>query len=335
MENRESYEDLQAKIADYREKIQLVQEALQQDPDNEELKVLQADLREVIQLTEDLIQYKRQNEAAASTTDGGAKAPEPEEATSATGGNAQFLGTSAAATTQGSCHAGRICVVLYNGKQKFGQIIQLMGDLPTDQVVIQLVGSGEQCALAAKDLKLVDAPSPDLCKPGTLVQVLYSEDGRWYDALINRETETGYVITYKDYNISEEVARDWVRLKIRHDAKSKEVKEIVTPAGYRIPENLIIKQNDNEKEKMRKKKLVQTLKKQQKAERIETEANQRANSWRKFQEKAGSKNKSGYMTGKREGSIFSSTDQDTSLSAPNILYNSFVPRKKFDFNERF
>ncbi|GIX61508.1 malic enzyme [Babesia caballi] len=335
MEKQESYEELQAKIADYNEKIQLVQEALLQDPDNEELKVLQSDLREVIQLTEDLIKYKQQSERSAAAPTSAPRAPEPSEATSATGGNSQYLGAFRHAPFSHQSFAGRMCVVLYNGKQKFGQIIQLTGDLPTDQVIIQLVGSGEQCSLAAQDLKLVEPPPPDQCQAGTLVQVLYSEDGRWYDAVINRETESGYVITYKDYNISEEVRSDWVRLKLRHDAKSKEVREIITPAGYKIPENLIIKQNDNEKEKMRKKKLVQTLKKQQKAERIESEANKRASSWRKFQQKAGSKNKSGYMTGKREGSIFSSTDEDTTLSVTNFLHNSFQPRKKFDFNERF
>lgn len=93
------------------------------------------------------------------------------------------------------------------------------------------------------------------------------------------------MITYKDYNVSEELRRDWVRIKMRNNGMPKDDREIVTPAGYKIPERLIIKHNDSEKEKMRKKKLVQTLKKQQKAERIELEANQRANSWRKFQEK--------------------------------------------------
>ncbi|GFE53403.1 malic enzyme, putative [Babesia ovis] len=333
MENQESFEELQAKIADYNEKIQLVQEALQQDPDNEELKTLQSDLREVIQLTEDLIKYKQQNEESAVQSVPEYKAPEPSEAISATESNSHFL--------------GRICVVLYNGKRKYGEIIQIMGNLPTDQVIIQLVGTGEQCSLAAKDLKLIDPPTSEECNVGSFVQVLYSEDGcvvylirltwsrRWYDAVVNRQTENGYVITYKDYNISEEVRRDWVRVKLRPDARSKEVKEIITPAGYKIPENLIIKQSDTEKEKLRKKKLVQTLKKQQKAERIESEANQRANSWRKFQQKAGSKNKSGYMTGKREGSIFSSADDDAGINAPNLLHNSFIPRKKFDFNERF
>nr|BAN65364.1 conserved hypothetical protein [Babesia bovis] len=321
MENQESYEDLQAKLADYRNKLQLIQEACKQTPGDDELKALESDLKEVIQLTQDLIQYKKQNEQGDIFPSSGIASPQPADATSDIGGNDSFL--------------GRICVVLYNGKRKYGGIIQVMGNLPSDQVIIQLVGTGEQCSLAAKDLKLIDPPSSEECKVGSLVQVLYADDGRWYDAVVNRETETGYVITYKDYNISEEVRRDWVRMRLRADAKAKEVKEIITPAGCKIPENLIIKQGDSEKEKLRKKKLVQTLKKQQKAERVESEASQRANSWRKFQQKAGAKNKSGYMTGKREGSIFSSTDESTERLAPNILHNSFIPRKKFDFNERF
>ncbi|KAK1444424.1 hypothetical protein BgAZ_103300 [Babesia gibsoni] len=321
MDQSETYEELQAKINEYTEQVQLVEEALQQDPDNAELKALRHDLREVIELTEDLIKFKVQNEQAPPSAVLEHKIPESYEATTVSGGNTQYI--------------GKICVVLFNGKQRYGQIIRVEGELPTDAVIIELIGTGQQCSLAAKDLKLLEPPPLEECKAGTLVQVLYAEDGRWYDAVINRGTDEGYVITYKDYNVSEEVKPDRVRLKQKNATKTKDVREIITPAGYKIPENLIIKQNDNEKEKMRKKKLVQTLKKQQKAERIEAEAKNRANSWRKFQEKAGSRSKSGYMTGKREGSIFSITDDTTTLSAPTSLHNSFVPRKRFDYNERF
>lgn len=72
---------------------------------------------------------------------------------------------------------------------------------------------------------------------------------------------------------------------MRAEPKIKEVKEIVTPAGYVIPENLIIKKTDNEREKLRKRKLVQTLKKQQKSQKEDEESYKRASNWRKFQKK--------------------------------------------------
>nr|BAN65296.1 conserved hypothetical protein [Babesia bovis] len=163
MENQESYEDLQAKLADYRNKLQLIQEACKQTPGDDELKALESDLKEVIQLTQDLIQYKKQNEQGDIFPSSGIASPQPADATSDIGGNDSFL--------------GRICVVLYNGKRKYGEIIQVMGNLPSDQVIIQLVGTGEQCSLAAKDLKLIDPPSSEECKVGSLVQVLYADDG--------------------------------------------------------------------------------------------------------------------------------------------------------------
>lgn len=301
-----SREELNAKIAEYRQQLGLVLDALQKDPENEELNVLRRDLAEVISLTTDLLKYKESEDGLIDEQDEREDGAQDE-----------------------SIYLGKTCVVLYNGKQKYGVVVQVKGNEPTDLIIIELLGTKERCSLALKDLKLLEPPDNSLCPPGAFVQALY-EDGRWYDCSIIRQTSAGYVVTYKDYNTSEEVRGDRIRVKKKMENK-KETKDIVTPAGYVIPENLIIKKTDNEKEKMRKKRLVQSLKKQQKDERLHAEATKRADSWRKFQEKSGSRNRSGYMSGKRESSIFSKEDEETTAkNIANSIYNN-IPKRKFEF----
>ncbi|KAK2194905.1 hypothetical protein BdWA1_001695 [Babesia duncani] len=302
----ESIEVLEAKIVEYRNQLDTINSALQDDPDNEQLLVLKRDLNEVITLTEDLLKYKQESEGIFLQDD----EPEPEESTVAEP-------DACIPSTQIYNHLiGRICVVLYNEKQRYGEIVQVQGNEPGDLVVIEILGSRERCGLSLKDLQLLQGPQPSECPNGTVVQALYLEEG---------PTDTGFVVTYKDYNTSEQVPRDRIRLKVK---KVIEYKEITTPAGYKIPENLIIKQNDSEKERLRKRKLVQTLKKQQRAEKVEAEAQKRANSWRNFQNKAGAKNKSGFMTGKREGSIFKSEPPPSGITPTP----QFIPRRKHDYN---
>lgn len=311
MDFSESQEDLQTNLLEYHKQLDSVLEALSIDPENNELITLQKDLKEVISLTNDLIKYKKSSDEYLVQ------------------GTKHQEGTENSDTGQ-SVLIGRTCVVLYGGKQKYGEIVQIKSDKPEDLVILEILGSREPCTLALKSLRLLEPPLPNQCKPGSLVQALYSDDGRWYDCIINRKTENGYIVTYKDYNTSEEVRNDRIRLKTRTEPRTKEIKEIITPAGYVIPENLIIKKTDTDKEKMRKKKLVQSLKKQQKAEKIHEEATKRANNWRKFQQKSGSKNKIGYMTGKREGSIFNSMNSTIPGTDYN-LPNTFFPKRKLDY----
>ncbi|AFZ81544.1 hypothetical protein BEWA_009580 [Theileria equi strain WA] len=316
MDFSESPDDLQANLVEYHRQLDSVLEALSIDPQNNELITLHKDLKEVISLTNDLIKYKQTNSEYLAQD-----ANHPEDAEKPDTGKSVFI--------------GRTCIVLFNGKQKYGEVTQVKGYQPTDLVIIEILGSREPCTLALKDLRLLEPPLPSQCKPGSLVQALYSCDGRWYDCIINRRTESGYIVTYKDYNTSEEVQNDRIRLKTRAESRTKEVKEIVTPAGYIIPENLIIKKTDTDKEKMRKKKLVQSLKKQQKAEKIHEEATKRADSWRKFQQKSGIKNKIGYMTGKRGGSMLDSTNSKMpEISGPDYgLHNTFIPKRKLDYTK--
>eukprot|EP00922_Rhytidocystis_sp_ex-Travisia-forbesii_P000855 GHVS01001231.1.p1 GENE.GHVS01001231.1~~GHVS01001231.1.p1 ORF type:complete len:258 (+),score=60.00 GHVS01001231.1:167-940(+) len=114
----------------------------------------------------------------------------------------------------------------------------------------------------------------------------------------------------------------------------KKVKEIVTPGGYRIPEFLTIKETDTATQRHQKKRKVQAIKKEQRQEVQETEANARATSWRKFSSKASSKKVKGFLTGRKHESIFKSSDDVAPISTTtNILSagSGFIPRRRHDF----
>eukprot|EP00375_Theileria_parva_P001661 XP_764335.1 hypothetical protein [Theileria parva strain Muguga] len=191
MDEAETIEDLKVNLDEYHKQLSTVEDSLKQDPENQELISLKRDLNEVIILTNDLIKYKQSNEELLKQ-------------------GVIHLEDIKDVDITTSIFIGRTCVVLYNGKQKYGEVVQVMGDQPNDLTIIELLGSREKCTLCLKDLRLLEPPLPAQCKPGSLVQALYAEDGRWYDCIINRQTEKGYIVTYKDYNTSEEVQRDRV-----------------------------------------------------------------------------------------------------------------------------
>eukprot|EP00922_Rhytidocystis_sp_ex-Travisia-forbesii_P036740 GHVS01054648.1.p1 GENE.GHVS01054648.1~~GHVS01054648.1.p1 ORF type:complete len:245 (+),score=64.19 GHVS01054648.1:113-847(+) len=113
----------------------------------------------------------------------------------------------------------------------------------------------------------------------------------------------------------------------------KKVKEIVTPGGYRIPEFLTIKETDTATQRHQKKRKVQAIKKEQRQEVLETEANARATSWRKFSTKANAKKVKGFLTGRKHESIFKSSDEVAPPPTTNILSagSGFIPRRRHDF----
>eukprot|EP00922_Rhytidocystis_sp_ex-Travisia-forbesii_P036742 GHVS01054650.1.p1 GENE.GHVS01054650.1~~GHVS01054650.1.p1 ORF type:complete len:248 (+),score=56.08 GHVS01054650.1:190-933(+) len=113
----------------------------------------------------------------------------------------------------------------------------------------------------------------------------------------------------------------------------KKVKEIVTPGGYRIPEFLTIKETDTATQRHQKKRKVQAIKKEQRQEVLETEANARATSWRKFSTKANTKKVKGFFTGRKHESIFKSSDEVAPPPSTNILSagSGFIPRRRHDF----
>lgn len=140
---------------------------------------------------------------------------------------------------------------------------------------------------------------------------------QWYDCIISKYKGDSFLITYIGYNNSEYVSTDQVRIK-----KKKKIKEIITPAGYKLPENLIIKEGDSLKVKMAKKKKRIALKKKQKDEIMDKEFSNKSKQWRSFHEKAISKSKHLLVSTKRVENIENKNNQ-----------SNFNIRRKFDYND--
>merc|ERR1712136_450038 len=114
---------------------------------------------------------------------------------------------------------------------------------------------------------------------------------------ITEQTEKGYKVTFADAT-KIEVKFDQVRLGKAE--KKRTVKEILTPAGYRIPESLVIQKTDTDDQKETKQRKIQAIKKQQRVEKVEDDSLKKQTSWQKFfHNKASIKSKCGFMSANR------------------------------------
>merc|ERR1711948_87304 len=102
-------------------------------------------------------------------------------------------------------------------------------------------------------------------------QAIFPEDGLWYDCLITEQTEKGYKINFVEYGSKVEVKFDQIRLSSSGKVaeKKRAIKEVATPAGYKIPESLVIQKADSEEVIETKRRKIQAIKKQQRTDRIE------------------------------------------------------------------
>ncbi|KAK9173270.1 Tudor domain protein [Cryptosporidium meleagridis] len=260
---QETYEELLKRFEDNQKQLRKIDEQLLKlradDPNYDILKEVRDDLIQVIQLVEELIDNKRKNSDENSE----------------------------------DVNIGKIVEVFYKGNKRFGRIkskdLKSASSTNNDSYLISIFGQNpETISLQFQDLKLL--PQFKGLSVGEKVQVLFEEDGNWYNSVIVGLTKNGYSIKYLDYNQEENVTYDKVRMisknsrgNLNHD-KAIDLLDstsiITTPAGYKIPENLLIKSYDSEKTKLEKKKKISVIKKQQKNEIFETQAKQKQQSWK-------------------------------------------------------
>jgi len=279
----QSAEELLTKLDTYREQLAQVEEALEQQPDEPSLQKLKNDLSEVIVLTEDLVKYQ----AAAPTTD------EAEAAVTRPSSSSKSVHTAL---------IGRTCEAFYEQKWYNAEIISVRRDeRGIERCTADFIGFQNQREYKITDIRMLRPPHPAQCQPGTKCQAIF-EDGLWYDCMITEQTEKGYKVTFADAT-KIEVKFDQVRLGKAE--KKRTVKEILTPAGYRIPESLVIQKTDTDDQKETKQRKIQAIKKQQRVEKVEDDSLKKQTSWQKFfHNKASIKSKCGFMSGKPKESIF-------------------------------
>ncbi|KAL8541875.1 hypothetical protein ACS0TY_002936 [Phlomoides rotata] len=136
---------------------------------------------------------------------------------------------------------------------------------------------------------------------GTKVQAVYSEDGEWYDAIIEAHTPNGYYVSYNEWGNKEEVDPDNVRPiqedtadplleaeKIAVATKEALKRKIAQSAtkdfeSWTVPQKLKIDPNDPEDVKVAKRKKLHAFKSKMRMEAKEVTQNKRQNAWQQFQ----------------------------------------------------
>lgn len=288
----QSAEELLTKLDTYREQLAQVEEALEQQPDEPSLQKLKNDLTEVIVLTEDLVKYQ----AAAP-----AGAEEPGEATT------QPAPAQKKSKSVHTALVGRTCESFYEQKWYLGTIQSVRrDDRGIERCTVDFIGVPTQREYKITDVKMLRPPHPAQCQPGTNCQGIFHEDGMWYDCVITEQTEKGYKVTFQEYGTKADVKFDQIRLTSKSSTdKKRTIKEVTTPAGYKVPESLAIAKTDTEEIKETKKRKIQAIKKQQRTDKIEEDAMKKQAGWQKFFcNKASTKSKCGFLSGKPKESIF-------------------------------
>jgi len=298
MDFTQSAEELLTKLDTYREQLAQVEEALEAQPDEASLVKLKNDLTEVIVLTEDLVKYQ----AAA-----------PEESGPAPGAGTPVTASSSKPQSK-SVHTaliGRTCEAFHDQKWYNAEITAVRrDDRGIERCTCKFIGMTNSREYKITDVKMLRPPHPAQCHPGTKCQAVFPEDGLWYDCVITEQTEKGYKINFTDYGSKAEVKFDQIRIRSasttsKVESKKRSVKEVVTPAGYKLPESLTIAKTDTEEVIDTKKRKIQAIKKSQRTDRLDEDAQKAQSSWQKFHyNKASTRSKTGFLSGKPKESIF-------------------------------
>lgn len=288
----QSAEELLTKLDTYREQLAQVEEALEQQPDEPSLQKLKNDLTEVIVLTEDLVKYQ----AAAPADEA------PGEATTAPAPSRQSKNQSVHTAL-----VGRTCEAFFEQKWYNGEISKVRRDeRGIERCMVDFIGISSNREYKITDVKMLRPPHPAQCQPGTNCQGIFGEDGLWYDCVITEQTEKGYRVTFTEYGTKCDIKFDQIRLGGHKSSdKKRQIKELTTPAGYKVPESLAIQKTDTEEVKEVKKRKIQAIKKQQRTDKVDEDAGRKQAGWQKFFcGKASTKSKCGFLSGKPKESIF-------------------------------
>ncbi|CAD7965573.1 unnamed protein product [Amoebophrya sp. A25] len=314
-------EDKAAQLEEYKAQLEVVDETLaateEDDETAQQLRDARNDLVEVITLLEQSLKASKPVEpasssSAAASTGAAASSSVLPFGAPGTGqslaGDVAFPEQQAAPQPRGRGHEllGRTCEVSIQGSWFNAEIFSIRRDeRGVDRAVLTVFGQNERKEVRLADVKMLRPLPPAQCLPGTKLQAISTLDGLWYDVVVEEHTDKGYLVRFTDYNTQDEVKFDQIRQKVAKSgiaAGKRAVKEVITPGGYVIPEHFLVKPEDTDEVKAKKKRKIHHVKNQQKDERLETEAAKKATGWQKFAQK---NRKVGGM-GKQ--SIFASSD---------------------------
>jgi len=147
---------------------------------------------------------------------------------------------------------------------------------------------------------------------GSKCRARFSEDGLWYDAIIESvptNVEEKYFITFNEYGNQAYVGQDELLASVNEDTsinpkKRKEKKDLEEDSGIVIPKSLKILPTDSEEERQAKKKRIHIIKSQTRLKKREEERSTKKNAWQEFSSKPGGTK----ISNTRKDSIFRSPD---------------------------
>lgn len=174
---------------------------------------------------------------------------------------------------------GKICEINYDGNWLTAKIISITGEVARVQFLSQAITNEYPLA----NLRVLQPLDPRLCISGAKLQAIYPKDGNWYDCQVIASKPDGYLVSFEGYKDRIIITGD--QLRKRKNVKTDPIDEYVTPAGYRIPQNLKISETDTDKVKEDKKRKIHHLKQQQRNEKQEEEAAEKQNAWKAFNKK--------------------------------------------------
>eukprot|EP00392_Amoebophrya_sp_AT5.2_P011516 g11595.t1 len=334
----EQEQDKTAQLAEYKQQLAIVDQTIaitaEDDETYQQLKDARGDLVEVIKLLEEVVAIEEEKPPAST----GPPVPAGPPAHNLIGGSEAQSSSHPRVAGRGHELVGRCCEV-YLGKQWYNAEIYAVrkDERGVDRAVLTVFGERERKEMKLSELRMLRALAPAACLPGTKLQAMSVMsgpagkwangnhlpsglaisvmDGLWYDCVVEEHTDKGYLVRFTDYNTRDDVKFDQVRQKAAKQSalgtglgKRGSAKEIVTPGGYVIPEHFLVKPEDTDEVKAKKKRKIHHVKAQQKDERVEEDALKKAGGWQKFMQKNG-KQKGFIKSGGAKQSIFASADK--------------------------
>ncbi|KAH7624548.1 hypothetical protein Ndes2526B_g00748 [Nannochloris sp. 'desiccata'] len=260
MEEAVDAAELRTNLQEYEDQMKQVEALLLDQPENEEYQSIYGGLVQVVNLTKELLAETEQQDHDAATASASAAAP--------------TVAAAAAAEPQPSSST-----------------------LPPT-VAHQIKLAQQRAALAGH--------GSAAWAIGAEVQAKYSGDGLWYDASVTGVNEEGnFIVTFTAYGIQEVVLRHDIRQKAgaaqAGGAAIADYKGVDAPKRNSVneepeqlgemPKWLEIQPTDDEKTRLKKKKLIKSFKNKQRFQQMDTVQKEKADAWKSFINKKGTKKK--------------------------------------------
>lgn len=194
---------------------------------------------------------------------------------------------------------GRICLAFYDEDQKWYTAMINEIDEETKKGEVTWLGFKEKTQLPYSHIKVQEKINPEEIETGYMCEAIYYEDGKWYPAVIETKSEHGVHVRYTKYEEVEIVSYDSIRFtpeqrQANLNKKKNPKQEVDINAPFKLPDHLKMNPNDNEQQRLLKRKRVKQLKQNHKQKVIEIISKEKQEQWQNFNSKLNKSGKFGY-----------------------------------------